>query len=414
MRRPGLGRTRTPSFWSRGLAVGLALSTSTAWAADDGVSVVGTRYSPFEAEVFEGSEYRARLAEAFRSRADGAARWTALQPALEFCEGKKDSSERTWVSVSTQAERDELIAARADASRLAFLDIACPRAYGMAAYFAAEEGDTGRAIAWLDRAHALAPFSAAPLTERAFLHNAAGDRQQALASYRRALDLAERYPSSASEKPIALRGIGWTLIELGDFAGAREAYEASLVADPGNPSAIAELAAIGRLENQGGVAPATAPFHTRASKGTALDPELPADKAKVIEWTRLLESQPLHPQAAQMRGWVMTWVSDSPDVSVVACNTLELLEDETLPHGEALFVQSLFGAAVYLIEHPGEQDPLLAQQLAGAESTLRAYSAMLREHPDARVANLDALLRDQAAGKLKTTMERLVAEHCTE
>jgi len=40
---------------------------------------------------------------------------------------------------------------------------------------------------------------------------------------------------------VALRGIGYSMIELGDFAGARAAYERSLEVEPGNQIALKEL-----------------------------------------------------------------------------------------------------------------------------------------------------------------------------
>ena len=40
---------------------------------------------------------------------------------------------------------------------------------------------------------------------------------------------------------VALRGIGYSMIEFGDFAGARAAYERSLEVEPGNQIALKEL-----------------------------------------------------------------------------------------------------------------------------------------------------------------------------
>lgn len=64
---------------------------------------------------------------------------------------------------------------------------------------------------------------------------------EALADYRLALQLVDRYPSNAGMKAIALRGLGYILVELGDLPGAERAYQDSLTADPDNALAKREL-----------------------------------------------------------------------------------------------------------------------------------------------------------------------------
>jgi Flp pilus assembly protein TadD len=62
------------------------------------------------------------------------------------------------------------------------------------------------------------------------------------------LALAESFEAGEQMKAMALRGIGYSLVELGDLAGARQAYEQSLEAEPGNETARNELDYIAQRE----------------------------------------------------------------------------------------------------------------------------------------------------------------------
>jgi len=82
--------------------------------------------------------------------------------------------------------------------------------------------------------------------ERAFVYGQTHRLPEALAAYRETLALIDAHPSAAYIKPLALRGVGYVLIEMGDLDGAQRAYEAALAIDPGNATATSELDYIAR------------------------------------------------------------------------------------------------------------------------------------------------------------------------
>jgi tetratricopeptide (TPR) repeat protein len=393
--------------------VALWLATGAAIAAEGEVSIIGTTRVEFEAVEFDGARWRTVVSDAFKAKDTPAQRIASLQPALDWCDGKQDSATQAFASVSTQAEREELLAARTDPRPVVFIDIACARAYHTAAYFAADAGEADKAMGLLERAQKLAPYWAPAYTERGFLFNARGDRQQALASYRKGLELAERYPSSANNRAVALRGIGWTLVELGDYAGARDAYERSLVVDPGNANATAELKVIDKLEAKGSAGPNTPAFSTAVKP--AVDPApVDGERERVVRFTRELEAEPFAPQAKAKRSWLIGWIEAAPDLTVTVCDTLGLVgEGKASPYDSEVVVQGMFGIAAYLIEHPESKDDAVAQQRAGVESALKAYTAILRAHPDAHVASLDAYLQHQAAGDFDGYFASILARNCS-
>ena len=371
--------------------------------------IVETAKLEAAADKFAGSEYRQAVAEANSLELPIAASWEKLQPALMFCGSRKSDQETTYVSVSNQQELAEYVGAHAKKPSVVVIDIACPRAFRTAAFLSAREGDTSKALRFLDRAQALAPYWPEPYTERAFLLNSTGDRAGALAAYRHGLELAEKYHSPADMKAIALRGIGWTLVETGDLAGAKKAYEDSLVAEPANPLALKELALIADLQKSGWVPPVTPPFSTQTP-----EEKDKSDREQLLQYARRLESNPFDEEAATMRRWLIAWIAASPDISVTVCDILGPIPQKSVPHGSELLVQAMFGNAAYQVQHPGRTDGELAMQLAGIESLLKAYSAIVGRDPGARIPYYDDLLKHEKEGTLRDFMAPIVATKCSQ
>ena len=130
------------------------------------------------------------------------------------------------------------------------------------------------------------------------------------------------------------------------------------------------------------------------------------DRAAFINNTRLLEKKPFDPNAGAARQWNFKWVSDTDQVSVVACGESFMLipEKKNKFKGE-LLMQYMFGMALYKLENPDKKDDENAAQLAGLESMLRTYEAMVAENEKAKNAVLDALVAKQKSGELKTMVE---------
>ncbi|HUL58785.1 MAG TPA: hypothetical protein VLU43_05910 [Anaeromyxobacteraceae bacterium] len=131
-------------------------------------------------------------------------------------------------------------------------------------------------------------------------------------------------------------------------------------------------------------------------------PSTPAERKRALEVTHRLERDPLGKGAGADRRWLFQWIVDIPDVNVTSCNgPLDALaEDEGGNHGKELYVQSVFGMAAYLIEHPKDKDDWVAVQKAGIESVLKAYRALKKVDEDIQWPVLDDLEAARKAGKL--------------
>ncbi|HSK70977.1 MAG TPA: hypothetical protein VK892_04735 [Pyrinomonadaceae bacterium] len=130
------------------------------------------------------------------------------------------------------------------------------------------------------------------------------------------------------------------------------------------------------------------------------------DRTAFINNTRLLEKKPFDSNASAARNWGFKWVVDTDQVSVVLCSeTMKLIPEKKNKFKGELLMQFTFGMAVFKLENPDRKTDENAAQLAGLESMLRAYEAMVAENAKAKNAELDALLIKRDNGELKALVE---------
>jgi hypothetical protein len=143
----------------------------------------------------------------------------------------------------------------------------------------------------------------------------------------------------------------------------------------------------------------------------ARGPSTPEERRRAVETTRKLEKAPLAKDANASRRWLLDWIVEIPDVQVRSCSgPLDVLVEDSGPYGRILYLQSIFGMATFLIEHPRAKDDWAAIQSAGIESVLRAYRAIVRADSDARREELDALVEIQRGGRLKQLVQETMGE----
>ena len=150
-----------------------------------------------------------------------------------------------------------------------------------------------------------------------------------------------------------------------------------------------------------------------AAPATAERPAGESDEARFVRLTRHLEAQPLSDADKSIRSWLFTWANDHPDLVVVVCDILGPVPVEQHPWSGYLLTQSVFGNAAFQIEHPDRREDLVSVQLAGIESALAAYDALVAAQPDRRIPYFDALAGHRQAGSLRGHMAPLITEKCS-
>jgi hypothetical protein len=68
-------------------------------------------------------------------------------------------------------------------------------------------------------------------------------------------------------------------------------------------------------------------------------------------------------------------------------------------------MQFTFGTAAFKLENPDNKSDEIASTVAGLESVLRTYEAMIAENEKSKNAEMDALLAKRGNGELKALVE---------
>jgi hypothetical protein len=143
----------------------------------------------------------------------------------------------------------------------------------------------------------------------------------------------------------------------------------------------------------------------------ARGPSTPEERKRALQTTRKLEKEPLSRKSMEDRKWLFQWIVDIPDIQVNSCKgPLDALQEDQEGYGRLLYLQSVFGMAAYLIEHPEKKNDWVSVQTAGIESVLRAYDSIRKADSESRWKELDRLVAAHKAGKLKGIVQKEMAE----
>lgn len=122
-------------------------------------------------------------------------------------------------------------------------------------------------------------------------------------------------------------------------------------------------------------------------------PSTPQERGQAVNLTRFLEDDPLNAKADDARRWLFNWLDDLPDISVTICpDFLRPITGKDENYSLEIFAQSIYGSAAFIIENPDRASDDEAVYLAGLESSLKVYEAILKVKPKATWAFLDGLI----------------------
>ena len=135
-------------------------------------------------------------------------------------------------------------------------------------------------------------------------------------------------------------------------------------------------------------------------------PSTQEERDKVVRLAATLEAQPWSEEAPANRQWILTFLSEAPDLTVKRCLSLFGGPAERAAIRPELLDQQLYSGAAYNFQHPDENPGSTGSFVAGLQGALNAYSAWRAHGGIDAVPLLDELVRLQKAGEL----ERYVRE----
>jgi hypothetical protein len=142
-------------------------------------------------------------------------------------------------------------------------------------------------------------------------------------------------------------------------------------------------------------------------------PSTSEERARAVQFAHDLESNPLGPQAKSEREWLTLWLIDVPDITVEVCSRLLGPEiPDKKKFGTEIFSQLMYSEAAFMIENPDSVNEALEVHAAGVMGSLKAYEAILKDHPKARSKSLDEILSRRDKGTLKDHV-REAMKFCT-
>ena len=133
-------------------------------------------------------------------------------------------------------------------------------------------------------------------------------------------------------------------------------------------------------------------------------------KARMISLISKLESDPFTRDGRDIRGEVISWLTEAPDVTVKVCTNV--LGDITKIKGDdggTLVVQLMLSEAKFILEHPDKEADQLAVNVAGIEGVLRTYAAMRAVKPKLAIREFDQLAQLQTSGQLAAETDKRLA-----
>ena len=151
------------------------------------------------------------------------------------------------------------------------------------------------------------------------------------------------------------------------------------------------------------------------ASGQALErgPSTPEERQRVISIAHKMEQKPLDKGLRKDQEWALDWIEEVPDVHVDLCKAvLGDFTDSSYKYRSLLAVQLTLSSAAFIVENPQQADDQVGEFMAGVESVLRAYQAILKQSPKDKSAELDTLLEKQSHGQLKDFV-RKAADDCS-
>ena len=210
--------------------------------AEDKTGTVTTRFQ-LEIDNAKGANLRSQT-KVLVAMVEAKQMAAADQKAVELRRAYEAMFDKSLKQYTFQSQEEFKEFSKSSASKFEWIDWGYKECLQMQAFIAADRRDFPVALAILKTIESVAPVSAGTAAETGYILNQSGNPREGLSAYRRAQALSEKYASQRAYRAAALRGIGYSLIDLRRLDEAERIFLESLEIEPGNKTATNELAYI--------------------------------------------------------------------------------------------------------------------------------------------------------------------------
>jgi tetratricopeptide (TPR) repeat protein len=210
--------------------------------AEDNTGTVTTRLQ-VEIDNAKGANLRSQT-KALVAMVEAKQMAAAAQKAVELRGAYETIFDKSLKQYTFQSQEEFKEFSKSSESKFEWIDWGYKDCLQMQAFIAADRREFPVALAILKTIETVAPVSAGTAAETGYILNQSGNPEEGLSAYRRAKVLSEKYPSQRAYRAAALRGMGYSLIDLKRLDEAEKIFLESLEIEPGNKTAINELAYI--------------------------------------------------------------------------------------------------------------------------------------------------------------------------
>ncbi|TDF35627.1 tetratricopeptide repeat protein [Alteromonadaceae bacterium M269] len=175
---------------------------------------------------------------------------TLLKAEKQCNEKHADNSNKIFVARSPDERFFYLLQATFEEVATSVEKSLCADVHYLLGYTYVELKNLDNALKHVTKALEFSPVNAAYLSELGHIYQLQGDFQKALNTYKQAEENADAFspaPLKQEELGRAKRGIGYSLIELGELEQAKAKFNEALALNPNDNNARAELAYINSL-----------------------------------------------------------------------------------------------------------------------------------------------------------------------
>jgi hypothetical protein len=141
-------------------------------------------------------------------------------------------------------------------------------------------------------------------------------------------------------------------------------------------------------------------------------PSTPEERKQALTFIQDFLANPLGPNEATEREWVLKWIIEIPDVHLHMCLNIGRNAKVDKKDSGTIIAAEILAQVAFLLQNPDRQNDRQAEYLAGVEGALRVYEVLLKTDAKHRRPLLDDLIQRRDAGTLAQWVQERIAAEC--